>query len=54
MNIEKEINKKLKEEVLLKNDIIKDKKELYKFSTKTQIKRDNKETNGNLFLSIGY
>ncbi|WP_132995932.1 ABC transporter permease [Sporanaerobacter acetigenes] len=52
MNIEKEINKKLKEEVLLKNDIIKDKKELYKFNTKTQIKRDNKEANGDLFLVV--
>lgn len=52
MNIDKEINKKLKEEVLLKNDIIKDKKELYKFNTKTQIKRDNKEANGDLFLVV--
>ncbi|WP_077369130.1 ABC transporter permease [Anaerosalibacter sp. Marseille-P3206] len=52
MNIEKEINKKIKEEVLLKNDIIKDKKELYKFSTKTQIEKDEKETDGGLFLVV--
>lgn len=52
IDINKEINNKMKEKVLLENHIIKNKKDLYKFNTKTQIERNSKKVNGDLSFVV--